>query len=199
MATSNYDSLAIMQAINGNGVPHMTMAILQDAGFSGTRTFYFDAASAAADETTHQLGIKPSAGRGFWIRADSQFDIKVAVTFNTADAAVLCTVPTGMRLRVTRAYWEVTANWTGGTSSTVGMSSSSALANTKGDIEGGAAGDLAAVMVTTNVYAGAIGTKLGSNSIVVLNATNTIRFDRITSAFTAGTGFAHINVEQVAL
>lgn len=111
------------------------------------------------------------------------------------DAEVLYTVPAGKRLLVGRAFWEVTTAFTGGAAAAIGLSSSNAAYNTKGDLLGGAAGDLLAAL--TAGFRGAVGAKLATSGLVVLIAADTIRFDRIVSAFTAGAGFAHIPVQLV--
>lgn len=125
------------------------------------------------------------------------FHLKLPVAFGTADAAILFTVPTGMKIEIHKAYWEPTTSFTGGSSSAIGLSSSNAAYTTKGDILGGAAGDVAAGLVSTgSAYKGVIGAKMAGPTsgaaILLLVAADTIRFDRITSAFTAGAGFAHI-------
>lgn len=117
------------------------------------------------------------------------------VGFATADAAVLFTVPTGLRLQIGRAFWEVTTGFTGGASSAIGISSNNTKYNTKGDLLGGVAGDVAATLVAG--FSGTVGTKTASLGLVVLNAGDVIRFDRITSAFTAGAGLVHVPVQLV--
>lgn len=120
--------------------------------------------------------------------------LKLPIAFGTADAATLCTVPTGSRLQILSAFWEVTTSFTGGSSSAIGVSSDDTDYSTKGDILGGASGDVLATLVSTGrVYkGGTIGAKFGSNGIVVVGSGKIIRFDRVTSAFTAGAGFVHI-------
>lgn len=119
--------------------------------------------------------------------------LQFALDFTLADAAVLYTVPVGVRLSITRPFWEILTSWTGGTASAVGLSSSNANYNTKGDLLGGAAGDVAAVMIQTgNPFKGTAGAKAATQGIIVLIGGDTIRFDRVTSAFTAGTGYAHV-------
>lgn len=154
----------------------------------------FDATSALAD-TTESVVLTPATGSGRWIRADKVFDIKLAFDFNTADAAVLFTVPAGLKLKLGRIYWEVTTSFTGGATPAIGLSSSNAAFNTKGDLLGGASGDLTATLVSTGspYKGGTLGAKLGSNGVIVLVGGDTIRFDRIASAFAAGVGFAHID------
>ncbi len=118
--------------------------------------------------------------------------LQLPVGFATADAAVIFTVPTGKRLFVGRPFWEVTQAWTGGSSSAIGLSSSNAAYNTKGDLLGGATGDVLAGL--TVGFKGTIGAKLASNGVVVLVGGDTVRFDRITSAFTAGAALVHFPV-----
>ena len=121
------------------------------------------------------------------------FWLTLPVTFNTTDAAVLFTVPTGVRFCIHRAGWEVGTSWSGGSSSSIGLSSSNAAYNTKGDIQGGSGGDLAAAMTGPGFRGGsAIGAKFATNGFIVLIAADTIRFDRIVSAYTAGTANAQL-------
>lgn len=121
----------------------------------------------------------------------AHFYLTLPIVASTADAEVLFVVPTDVRLVVHRAFWEVFTPFTGGASSAIGVSSNTAPHNVKGDILGGAAGDVAAAL-TAGVKAGTIGTDLASNGLVVLPAGSAVRFDRITSAFTAGAGQVHL-------
>ena len=151
----------------------------------------FSAASTVSD-TTSNLVMTPDAGGGRWLRADRSVQLKLAIAFGTADAAVLFTTPVGFKLALRRLWWEITADWTGGTASAIGVSSGTAPHATKGDLLGGSGGDVAATLVASAVHAGGtIGADFGSNGQPVLQASTTLRFDRITSAFTAGTGFVH--------
>lgn len=146
------------------------------------------------------LVLTPADARtaGRWVLAEEYFDLKLAIAFGTADAAVLYTVPAGFILNVSVPWWEVTVSWAGGASSAIGLSSVNAGLATKGDLLGGASGDLAATLVSTGALAkGTVGAKIGKPGAVLV-ATDTIRFDRITSAFTSGTGFAHVPVFLVA-
>jgi hypothetical protein len=121
--------------------------------------------------------------------------LKLAIAFGTADATALFTMPTGLNLQVLSAFWEVTTSFTGGSSSAIGISSDDTDLSTKGDILGGATGDVLATLVSTGrLYkGGTLGAKFGTNGIVVVRSGKIIRFDRITSAFTAGAGFVHLS------
>ena len=115
------------------------------------------------------------------------FNIKVAISYANADADILYTVPANMTLYVLpNVLWEVTTAWTGGSSSAIGISSSATGFTTKGDVHGGATGDVLATL-TAGFKRGTAGPKIATPG-VVLSAGSTIRFDRITSAFTAGAG-----------
>jgi len=132
----------------------------------------------------------PAAGR--WLRAQGAVRLVLPITYATADAAVLATLPTGAQMKITDIYWEITADFTGGSSSAIGVSSAKTGFSTKGDLLGGAAGDVAATITAAlSPAAGTAGAKMDSLAEVraaMFKATDTIRFDRITSAFTAGTG-----------
>lgn len=127
--------------------------------------------------------------------------LKLAVGFGTADAAVLATVPAGFVFEVQSAFWEVTTSFTGGSSSAIGVSSDDTDYSTKGDILGGATGDVLATLVSTGrVYkGGTVGAKFASNGKVVVGAGKVLRFDRITSAFTAGAGYVHVTGRLIAV
>ena len=128
---------------------------------------------------------------GRWLAVPGQVvDLALARTYATADAATLYTMPTGSALLVTRGYNENTTAWTGGSSSTVGLSSDQSGLTTKGDLQGGSAGDAAAAMGAGDYLLGTIGTDIAAG--VILQGGSVIRHDRITSAFTAGAGNAHV-------
>lgn len=131
--------------------------------------------------------------------AGALMHLKLPIAFGTADAATLFTVPLGIRLEITRVWWEVTTSWTGGSSSAIGVSSDDTDYSTKGDLLGGASGDVLATLVSTGRVhkGGTIGAKFGTNGVAVLAAGKILRFDRITSAFTAGAGFVHADVRVV--
>lgn len=125
--------------------------------------------------------------------------LKLPFVFGTTDATNLYTIPTGLKVEIVRAYWEIGTSFTGGSSSAIGISSTNANYNTKGDILGGASGDVAATLVSTGLTykGGTLGAKFASNGMIVLVGGDSIRFDRITSAFTAGAGNVHINYRLI--
>ena len=199
---SIFANVAACQAIDGLTIPPNSDCLVVDIGTGNSGRFRFLPGSTAADASNQTViapTTNPSAGK--WHRSDMSFDLKLPVGFGTTDGAVLYTVPTGFgsRMRITRAFWEITTGFSGGVSSTIGLSSSSALYGTNGDLLGGAAGDLAAVLTTALLFTGAIGTKLASLGTVVLVPGDTIKFNRIVSAFTAGAGFAHVCVDLLSL
>jgi len=147
-------------------------------------------ASAEKSPFGHPQGKMQSDGT-WQLNVPNVFALKLAISYALADAAVLFTVPTGKRMLLERTFWEVITAFTGGSSSAIGLSSSGTGYTTKGDLLGGASGDVLATLVA-GVKGGTIGAKFGSNGIVLLEPGATIRFDRITSAFTAGAGYVHI-------
>lgn len=145
------------------------------------------------------LIVTPTAGTGTWLRLPGAVDLACPIAFGTANNAVLLTMPAGARLAVERLCWEVTADFTGGSSSAIGVSSSVNRGTdftTAGDLLGGAGGDvLAALTAALGFTAGTIGTDMDTltkTRRLMLVAADTVIFNRITSAFTAGTGFVHI-------
>ena len=120
--------------------------------------------------------------------------LKLPIAAADADAKVLYTVPKGLALLIEQAFWQVTEDWTGGSSSAIGISSDTAPHDTKGDLLGGAAGDVLASLTAAIGYTqGTIGVSYSAApKLVVLAAESTVRLDRITSAFTAGAGFVHL-------
>lgn len=144
------------------------------------------------------LVAEPSdGGAGAWLRVPGGVELKLPFTYATADAAILLTIPTGALLLVDEFFWQIEADMTGGASSAIGVSSSnkndSAAFTTKGDFLGGATGDVAATLTAAlgSVFArGTIGADWDSvaKRRTLFKAGETIRFDQITSAFTAGSG-----------
>jgi hypothetical protein len=126
------------------------------------------------------------------------FALKLAIDYTLADAAVLYTVPANLpKIRIVSVFWEVTTAFTGGTSAAIGLSSSATGFTTKGMIHGGSSGDVLATLVA-GYKVGTQGTGFTSApKVVVLPAGSTIRFDRITDAFTAGAGFVHAECRMV--
>lgn len=119
-------------------------------------------------------------------------------TFALADASVIYTVPaTAPRLQIVDAFWEPTTSLTGGASSAIGLKSSNTAYATAGDILGGAAGDVAAGLTATPTapLKRTVGAKIASG--VVLVAGDTVIFNRMVSAFTAGAFNIHLKYALV--
>jgi hypothetical protein len=148
-------------------------------------------------DTSENLAMAPTVGSGSWVRLANLVDMKLAIDKTMADATVLFTVPTGMKIRIARAFWEVSVGFSGGSSSAIGVSSSNAGYNTKGDILGGAGGDVAATLVA-GYTGGTLGAKYASNGVIVLVAADTVRYDKIASTYTAGSGFVHLIAELLS-
>lgn len=151
---------------------------------------YKSASALTADDVFIFAPANSQAGR-YVLAAGYDTDIVLPIGFATADAAILATLPTGGSFLLRRGLWEVTADWTGGTASTIGASSSQTGHTTKGDLHGGVAGDVAAALTAAlGLTLGTIGADVAAG--VLLKGGATIRHDRITSAYTAGAGFLHL-------
>ena len=128
---------------------------------------------------------------GRWLAVPGQtVDLALAFTYATADGATLYTVPTGANLLILSSYWEITTGMTGGSSSAIGLASDQTGHTTAGDLLGGSSGDVAATLVAGDYIEGTLGTDL--TNPIILKAGKLVTFERITSAFTAGAGNAHI-------
>ena len=129
---------------------------------------------------------------GRWLAVPGQMvDLALACAYTTADAATLYTMPTGANMRLVPGYWEVTTGFTGGSSSAIGLSSDQTGHTTKGDLLGGSGGDVTATLGSVADYIeGTIGADIAAG--VILKAGKLVRFNRITSTFTTGAGYAHV-------
>lgn len=218
----NYDANgnAKMALVNGSGgfstVANMAaLQALAAASLADGQTFIlqtdgsewrYAAASTLTSDTGTGAGpffvaTATTAGVGAFLRVTQSLEMAVGITFATADLATLYTLPVGLKLRINKVYWEVTTSFTGGTSSAIGVASGNTNFNTAGDLLGGSSGDLAATLVSTGspYKGGTIGTKFGSNGVVALVGGDTVKFNRITSVFTAGAGNVRMHVSVITM
>lgn len=175
---------AIAAAARANG---MLCMVLSDTA-AEVSLWRFHSTSTASD-TSENLVATPAVGSGRWLRADKTVPLFLSVTHSNTDNSTIFTVPTGARLHPREAWWEVTTNWTGGSSPAIGVHASPTGWTTKGDILGGASGDVGATLVTTSTrMTGTIGAKLDTrtNGRLIMVAADTFKFDRITDVFSAG-------------
>ncbi len=150
-----------------------------------------------------QLVIAPDDGATgrFLLDAGQEVKLSFPFTFETLDAAALLTMPAGAYLWPTKIWWNITADMTGGTASAIGVSSDVTGWDTKGDLLGGAGGDVAAAL--TAALSPALGT-IGAawDSVTerrfMLRPADVLRFDHIVSQFTAGAGSVEMTAHVVA-
>lgn len=155
----------------------------------GSSWVWDSASELDADDVLVAQADDSTSGR--WLLAPGYVTLRLPIAHSTVDGAVLLVVPDGAVFAPQEFYWSVTAGFTGGTASAIGVSASVGTHSTAGDLLGGATGDVAATLVAGAVVPGTIGAVWASvaNRRLVLQAGDEIQFDRITSAFTAGTGF----------
>jgi hypothetical protein len=153
----------------------------------------FNSTAAMDEDTAQELCLAPDAGTGRWIRADKAFILKIPIAYTNTDGQAVETIPESFALRLGgHGYWEVTEAWTGGSSSAIGISSNISGYETGGDLLGGASGDVAATL-TAGIAAGTQGGELDDEAgfhALLFEEDSEFQFDRITSVFTAGSGFA---------
>lgn len=183
-------TIAALKALSAADPIHVDGNVVTVAA-DGSRWVYHSTSALTGDDL---FVVDPTNAAGRWLREAGTVDLKLPIAFGTADAAVLATVPAGARFLLRRGYWEITTAFAGGTLSAIGASSSNAAHSTKGDLHGGAAGNVEAEL-TAGVRAGTIGADVAAG--VLLVAGNTVRFDRVTDAFTSGAGFLHLVGELV--
>lgn len=188
--------VATLTALKGIPAANRVDGMLALVAADGSMWRFLLAGALTGDDL---LVATPSAGTGTWLRMPGAVDLRIPITFATADTTAILTMQAGQRLAVERLCWEVTADFTGGTASAIGCSSSVNRGTdftAKGDLLGGATGDvLAGLTAALGFTAGTIGTDMDTltkTRRLMLVAADTVKFDRITSAFTAGTGYVHV-------
>ena len=190
----NLDTLTQLKAIPvGVRVDGMNARVAQDvAGVTCSSEWTYIAASALTGDDMLVVTPSDTPAAGRWLRRSGGAAlIRCPFTFATADAAALLTVPTGCILLPDRFFWEVGTSFTGGSSSAIGVSSAKTGLTTQGDLLGGATGDVLATLAASAApIFGTIGAKWDAlaERRLALVAADILRFDRITSAFTAGAG-----------
>lgn len=131
--------------------------------------------------------------------------LKLPLLFSQVDGAVLFTVPAltngAAAVRVRDAFWEITTTYVTAGSAKLAVSSSRAPFTGVGSILGGA-GDTAATLVSTTKYVpGTIGTGFSTGAVttgkILLVAGDTITLNVVTSTFSAGAGFLHLDLSFV--
>lgn len=132
------------------------------------------------------LVLTPDDGLGRMLRCDRAIDLKLPVAFDTADEAVLFTVPDGFAIVLSASLWNVDTAFTGGTDAAIGLSSSNAALSDPGALLGGETGALEADL------AGGISPGIHFDAVTTLVAGDTILFNAIADAFEAGAGHAHV-------
>jgi hypothetical protein len=170
-----------------------------------------DATQIPAVNRDAVLNYTPAAAQAFLDNGIVAVHLKLPFNFQTADAAALCTVPTGSRaFQVLSGFVEVTQTFTTATAGACGISSDDTNFSTKGDILGGTAGMLVAFLVSTGATykTGLVGTKFGAVAAasagavtagthapvqaIYIPAGKIIRYDQIAGTYTAGAGFIHL-------
>lgn len=187
-------SVATMAALTALTATHPARVHgnIVDVDADGSRWYWHSTSTLTSDGILVQAAADaPSAGR--WLRAPGIVDLACSFTYATADGAALLTLPTGARFALHRAFWEVSTGFTGGSSSSIGVASTTM--STAGDILGGSGGDVAATLVAGAAIPGTVGAKLDALAEIHANvfaAGEAFTLERITSAFTAGVGKVHL-------
>lgn len=181
----------------------------------GGKPMRWDADSLVNDDTGN-VAVKPDALEddepGRFVLEEAFTIITVSFTFETADGAALFVVPDGVVLDLLPPYawWFIDgASFTGGAGTpAIGLHTSKSGLNTKGDLLGGKAGDVAAALVKASPVAPNFGTP-GSlacpargvfrENAAVASAAATPRFaiEQLLYAKTIGTGAAGVKAALI--
>jgi hypothetical protein len=191
-------NIAAAQALVGASMPPALELLVLDNGFTQPARYRYDGSSSATDGNAGQLIIVPTGSVGRFVRSDPLVDLVLSATSATADAAQLCVVPAGVTLepRYNGVFNEVTTIWSGGAGAALGLSfqigTAPALARTKGNLAGGAAGD--AGFTGLSFFQPTIGSQFGGGKALqpVLSPGSIIFFDRFGTFFTAGASRFHV-------
>ena len=182
-------SVATITALKGVAANRRNMGLEKLVEADGSRWVFHDSSALTGDDV---LVVTPTAGSGRWLRKTGTVLLTLPFTHATADAAVLLTLQAGQLMLIRKFYWDIAADMTGGASSAIGVSSTKTGFTTKGDLLGGAAGDVAAALTLLLSPAnGTIGAKMDSVSelhTTLWKSADILRFDEITSSFAAGSG-----------
>lgn len=186
-------NMAALQALAATSISDGQVFLLQTDG----SLWRYAAASVLTTDTSGPflVATATAAGAGAFLRVDREVNLLLPATFANADASVLWTVPTGFIVQIGVPYWHITTTFAGGSSSAIGLSSSNAGCSTKGDLLGGASGDVTATLVSTGAWAkGTVGAKIGKPAVTLV-AADAIRYDQITSTYTSGVGVASVPIK----
>lgn len=186
--------LTALAALSGDYRGDGDIRVVLSDGLNYGSIWQYSSSSTVTDATSN-FAVTPSDSTGAWIRLSAGW-MRLAISYSTADAAQLFLVPTGYNLMIDRIMWEVTTGFTGGTNAAIGVSSDATGWSTKGDLLGGAGGDVTATLGTAKKAiagtAGAMGTAL------LIPSAKKIRFDRIVDQFAAGAGFVRVRGQLLA-
>ncbi len=202
------DSAADLAVFDGAKLFNKTVAQVAQLGtlISGVACttparFQFVTGSVSPDNNQSQLVVVPGTnpGSGKWVRLDSSFDLILPITFATATATALATVPAELTLLplYLNPFWEMITAWAGGIASTIGLTwSNAAGTGSDGGLLGSAAGD--GTFPVRSFYRGTPGSDFAAGlKRIVLPPAATIIYQQLVSAHTSGTGNAHVPVMNV--
>lgn len=163
----------------------------------GGLMYYFHESCVLAGDDLFVIAPGDNQPGRYLLAPGYPFDLPIAITYALADAALIATAPANMLALLGRSYWEPTVDWTGGTSSAIGISTDTAPHNTQGDLLGGSGGDVAATLVASaGNTLGTIGVDVAGG--ILFKGGEKIRYDEIVSAFTAGAANVHLVGTMIA-
>lgn len=173
---------------------------------------YVWAPDCTVEDASNELVMRPtaksdSASPGRFVAEGPQHILDLSFSKDTADGAALFTVPTGVVMQILALHWNITTSMSGGTSSSIGVSSNKTGFTAKGCLLGGAAGDVAATLTaaasptlgTRGFLAAPAGSRIVQETVAVAtqSCTPTFAVQQLLYAKTIGTGAAGVKAAKI--
>lgn len=179
---SRFDTIAAAKAWNGANVPPNQETLILVNGI--WQRWRFAKGSVAVD-ATEQTVFAPTSGAasGKWVRNETVIPLRFPWVFNTANDALLFTVPTGFILHVMRVVTQITVDLDGSDTAELGINSDVSL-------NPGGLGSFTGLLGTG--YRGDEGAEINEPQRTTMIAGNILQHNVMSSGYTAGAGYWHV-------
>jgi hypothetical protein len=170
----------------------------------------WDAASLVNDATS-TVSVRPTSiaadEAGRWILDLPIVLLSFPITFETTNEEVLFEVPDGVVIHPLSFWWEIGTNFSGGSSSAIGVSSDKTGFTAAGSLLGGSSGNVAAELTTalsptlgkvgSRAYPGASRLVRETVAVATAAATPSYAIEQLLYAKTVGTGAPAVKAAKI--
>lgn len=168
--------------------------------------------TCTVDDASNLLALRPTAiasaaTAGRFVAEGPDLIMGIPFAASAADAAVLFTTPTGVKLHILDLWWDMDVNAAGGSSSAIGISSGKTGFTQKGCLLGGRGGDVAATLAaaasptrgTRGFLNAPAGSRVVQETLAVASAAAapTFAVQQLLYAKTIGTGAPAVKAAQI--